>query len=336
MIEFGYDIFSGQEIDQARIEKAVQRVRQSGVERFFFDTEVFHAYHQRNCEQLYCIIAVEGDKTLGFCYAGLRYGVLRVGYSSPFAQLYLLDGGSESFCRIAEAVNALADRLGTETVITLPPSIYDGQTPLKVGALLDSGYHLFYAHVSHYFDLREIQTMEAFVAQRPHSYRKNWKRAMQSKLMFLASKEDRKLLRRAYAVIEQNREEKNYPLSMPWDQIEAIADMEGAKIGAFVVTTPEGVDIAAAIVFCVSSRVHQVVYWGNLEEYAALRPMEFLSYHLVMHYRELGADCLDIGPSTAEGKMSHGLVRFKETIGCRSDLKMVLHRPLDSHCHEVF
>jgi len=45
--------------------------------------------------------------------------------------------------------------------------------------------------------------------------------------------------------------------------------------------------------------------------------------NVVKYYKEKGYDYVDIGPSTADEKISHGLLRFKKTIGCRTNFKPV-------------
>ena len=58
----------------------------------FFDSEEFHAYHEKNAENLYKLIFKDNETYLGFCYAGERHidnqKMLCIPYSSPFSKVY--------------------------------------------------------------------------------------------------------------------------------------------------------------------------------------------------------------------------------------------------------
>ena len=55
-----------------------------------------------------------------------------------------------------------------------------------------------------------------------------------------------------------------------------------------------------------------------------MRPMELLSLEIIKFYKERSISYVDIGPSTANDKISHGLYGFKVNIGCKSNLKPVI------------
>ena len=81
-------------------------------------------------------------------------------------------------------------------------------------------------------------------------------------------------------------------------------------------------DMAAAQVFHVTDKIYQVIYWGDLRGFSSLRPMNLLAYRIFEHYHKQGIEILDIGPSTEDSIPNYGLCCFKESIGCRSSLKL--------------
>lgn len=117
----------------------------------------------------------------------------------------------------------------------------------------------------------------------------------------------------AYEVIKQNRESRGFPLRLSFETIKETINIINADF--FLVKLDE-VNVAAAMIFHVSKNVVQVVYWGDLPEYASNKTMNFLSYHVVQHYSSSNIRVIDIGPSTEDSIPNYGLCDFKESIGC--------------------
>lgn len=294
---------------------------------YFFDSEEFHIYHQKNSKKVFRLIFMDGSSAAGFCYLGYTDDKLQIPYSAPFSDIYMIKRtDSLLFEKILACLKAFSLEADADLYLTLIPSVYDKNYAVKTGTMLDSGFALEYAHVSNYFDLEKVESAEAFAAVQSHSFRKNIKRAMKSDLMFhnnsgLDLYKNNEISVRAYDVIQKNRYEKDFPLAMSFDQIKAVEGMESSRVEYFLVSN-DSADIAAAIVFKVSEEMVQVIYWGGLEQYSKLRPMEFLALSIIEHYKSISISYIDIGPSTANGRISHGLLAFKKNIGCETTLKM--------------
>lgn len=295
---------------------------------YFFDTEEFHAYHQKNAKKVFRLIFMDGSLAAGFCYIGYtKDDKLKAPYSAPFSDIYTIKKSDSLILeKILTCLKRVSDSMDAEIQLTFVPLVYDREYAVKTGVLLDSGFTLSYAHVSNYLDLEKIESAESFISEQSHSFRKNIKRAMKSNLKFSYTFDteiyDKNSLDiRAYDVIKRNRKEKGFPLAMSFDQIKQVEDMKSSQVDYFLVSKDE-TDIAAAIVFKVSEQMVQVVYWGSLEQHSKMRPMEFLAASLIDYYKERGFSFIDIGPSTADDKISHGLLAFKKNIGCETTLKM--------------
>ena len=295
---------------------------------YFFDTEEFHAHHHKNAKKVFRLIFMDGSLAAGFCYVGYTTdNKLKAPYSAPFSDIYTIKKlDSVILENIVSCLKRYSDSMDAEIQLTFVPLVYDAEYAVKTGVLLDSGFKMSYAHVSNYLDLQKIGSVESFISEQSHSFRKNIKRAMKSNLKFsytfdteLYNKDSFDI--RAYDVIKRNRQEKGFPLAMSFDQIKQVEDMKSSQVDYFLVSKDE-TDIAAAIVFKVSEQMVQVVYWGSLEHHSKMRPMEFLAASLIDYYKERGFLFIDIGPSTADDKISHGLLAFKKNIGCETTLKM--------------
>ena len=120
-------------------------------------------------------------------------------------------------------------------------------------------------------------------------------------------------------MISINRKEHGYPLRM---SLQNVADTVKIIDADFFVVSHNGTDVAAAQVFKVTEDVAQVIYWGDLRQYASLRTMNFLAYKVFEYYYQKGFRILDIGPSTEDGVPNNGLCDFKEAIGCSVTQKL--------------
>ena len=198
--------------------------------------------------------------------------------------------------------------------IVLPPSLYAKSLLSKtVSSMFRNGFSLSYTDLDFAFDLSK--PYESLLAKR--MARRNLKTALAAGFDF--RKEDSAEGRAvAYEVIRKNRESKNYDLKMSLDALEktsAVVDVD------YFTLYQAGVPLAAAVVYRVSSKIAQVIYWGDVPNDGKSKPMNMVAYKTFEFYREAGFDFLDVGPSSVEGVPNTGLCSFKETIGCFVDLK---------------
>ncbi len=325
MVYYFYDIVTNEKIETDKADFDLRFKALKTNEVLFFDSEEFHLYHSKNADEVYYLGFLKESKAIGYCITGLRNvdfkPVFCMPYSSPFSTFYFsakTDDIDRAKC--IKSLKSIANEKNANIRLIFPPDIYDDVLAVNIGIALDEGFSLQYSHVNNYFNLKDIYDIDEFVSQRPHSFRKNLNKAVRSNLTVRFN--EKNFLKDAYEIIRKNRSEKNYPLAMSYEQILDISEMDTSKVDVFIVSD-EKTDIASAIVFKISSKAVQVIYWGALEEYLGLRPMEFLVINVIKYYKEKGYDYLDIGPSTAGDRISHGLLRFKKTIGCHTNFKPV-------------
>ncbi len=194
--------------------------------------------------------------------------------------------------------------------VTLPPLIYDQSQLSKWVNVLQRRAAVTCIDLNYHFDLSRFPRYEEIVGR---DARWGLHRAAREGLEFVVLAGTDADIERAYSVIEANRAEHGYPLRMT---LQAVKDTVRHVKADFFVMTHGGIDIAAAQVFHVADGVAQVIYWGDLKEYARLRTMNWLAYNVFQYYYKQGLKILDIGPSTEDGVPNHGLCEFKESIGC--------------------
>lgn len=247
-------------------------------------------------------------------------GLLRAPFSAPFNSL-TFTGRSAGITLMTEVYAALADHAAGEGLhgveLFMPPAVYNpGGDAADAAALQGAGYRLVYADINYHFETHDIAVAGSYAALLPRRAARYLRGTHRDGMRFVTDAAPA----RAYAVIEANRRAKGYPLRMSLSQVlDTIALVEA---DFFVLADMAGRDLAAAMVYHVCDGIVQVIYWGDIPE-AEGSPhcMLRLAEEVFSHYAARGTRIVDVGPSSERGIASHGLCRFKETIGCRATLK---------------
>ena len=282
-----------------------------------FNTVAFAQLNSDKVERVH-YLSFDDPKTCFGIVLGESNGVLRSPFSAPFGGF--LEKGTHGLERMEKAVDVLADyarERSLKLLITLPPLVYDETKMSKWVSVMirkmqlrhiDLNYHLDISHVSHYSSVINS------------SARNHLNQALrQNYCLHKLNSDNRDDVARVYNVISCNHKERGFPLRMTFEQVwQTISNVVSAD---FFVLEHEGCDVAAAQIFHVADGIAQVVYWGDIRQYAKLRPMNYLAYSLFGYYADNGLRILDIGPSTEDGIPNYGLCEFKESIGCSVTMK---------------
>lgn len=276
-----------------------------------YNRAAFSELNKHKAERLHYLLFA--DKKVRFSITlGERADGLYSPFSAPFGGFNMKEPQPLGF--MEEAVSLLKEwrePSGMPIMITLQPLVY-GETQLsKWVSVMQRGGRMHTLDLNYHFQLSRFEGYEQHIYR---NARKNLHQAMRQSFTFTRLNADLDSdVARAYSVIKQNREEHGYPLRMTLEEV-----LKTRKIipADFFVASINGDDVAAAQVFRVTEDTAQVVYWGHLQSYSELRPMNFLTYNVFAHYHRLGMKTLDIGPSTEDGIPNHGLCDFKEAIGC--------------------
>lgn len=244
---------------------------------------------------------------------GDRDGILRSPFSAPFGGF--TQCGKQRLDYMDEAARLVVDYArgrNRQLLITPPSMVYDIGEGSKWVNILSRHMRQRFVDLNYHFSPSRVADYESRIER---SARKNLRHAEREDFTFVKlNSQCRDDVARAYEVIRRNREERGFPLRMTLEQVwQTVSRVVEAD---FFVLQHGGVDMAAAQVFHVSEGAAQVVYWGDIREYSALRPMNMLTYSLFRYYWEQGLRLLDIGPSTEDGIPNFGLCEFKESIGC--------------------
>lgn len=271
-----------------------------------FSTAAFSQLNAHKVEEV-AYLAFDDDsgrRRLGLIAGRREDGSWRCPFSAPFGEV--TPAAKASLDKGVEMTDALKRWLGGASMIfTLPPEfMLPANYGNLAGPLLNASRKITYNYNYHY----DLSLYPRFAENLERNARKNFNRAAGAGFVFGPCDIDR-----AYEVIRQNRSRHGYYLAMTLEQVKATASV--VDIDCFVLSLG-GADVAAAIVYTVAPGIAHVVYWGDVDGFGELRPMNILPYHLFGHYASLGYRVVNIGPSSIDGVPSLGLCAFKQSLGC--------------------
>lgn len=287
-----------------------------------FNTAAFSELNKSRCDELLYLLFMDKKVRMGLILA--RKGDLWTSpFSAPFGG-FVVKTHQPTIEHVEQAVDALKEFLlsknATSFRMTLPPLFYQSSLLTKIQhvcvnkGFVVTDWDLNYNFPTSYFKqnyIHEHMTRNA---------RRNWLIACENDLKFDVL-EGESGIRRAYAVIRENRDSKGYYLSMKEQDVLNTSQL--IKTDSFVVSVDDQ-DVASAIVFHTATGIVQVIYWGDLAESKHLKAMHFLAYHLFGHYHRTGIPMVDVGPAMIDNKPNYGLCEFKESIGCDIQPKLTL------------
>jgi lipid II:glycine glycyltransferase (peptidoglycan interpeptide bridge formation enzyme) len=282
---------------------------------FIFGSGVFCNLNRDKVDSLHYLAFKNKKYRMGITI-GIKNNIARSPFSAPFGGFVVVteDVGILYF---EEAVSCLIDwskNMGIIRIeITLPSRIYGESVFSKqTNALFTQGFTYSKVELNHVYDLK-LFNADDYIRNISYNGRRNLRIAFESGLRFIYCLEEyqKKL---TYSIVKENRNAKGFPLRMTWDQISGTSRY--IKSDFFLVESDDKTPIASAVVFQINNEVFQVIYWGDLPDYSALKPMNFLAYNIFEFYMKKGMKFVDIGPSTENSIPNYGLCEFKESIGC--------------------
>ena len=291
-----------------------------------FGSAEFADLNSDKANPVHYLLFKDGKYRLGLT-GGIRGNTFYSPFSAPYGGFVFLNKA----IKIQFVDNALRNLINWanekqlyEINITLPPEIYHPSLIAKhINALYRAGFILSEVDLNYSFLLQKFSN--DYLHRIWRNARKNLRIALKQNLVFKrCNSEEEKYL--AYEVIRKNRTMKEFPLRMSREQVEATTKIILADF--FLVFEETGIPIASAIVFHVSDNIAQVIYWGDMPEFASYKTMNFMSYKIFEYYKNKRIEIIDIGPSTENSIPNVGLSEFKESIGCDIQNKISFRKVL--------
>jgi len=279
-----------------------------------YNTAAFNAMNRSKSEEVYYLLFKDDKLRLGLI-VGRKGSKLLSPFSAPFGGFSVLDSAL-SVKYIEKAVDALMvfcrTKGITELSMTHPPLFYNESFLTKVQhVLFQKGFKMEDSDLNYIFHLKNILSNYSTEILARNA-KKNLKIALTKNFTFNIGRSN-KDLKDAYEIIRLNREAKGFPLSMT--QKEMLQTAKVVRVDSFIVKL-EKVAVASAIVYHVTDQILQVIYWGDLPEFATNKTMNFLTYKVFEYYYKKSYNLMDVGTAMLNKKPNYGLCEFKESIGC--------------------
>jgi hypothetical protein len=282
-----------------------------------FDSVEFCLLNSDKVDQVKYLIFNDGRNRFGLIF-GIRDGVLRAPFSAPFACLTEISKNNKisSYMAVASSLIEYAQAVSLQKVsITLPPTTYEQSHLAKIiNSFYIAGYKMSGCDLNYQIEFDNVG--EDYSSLLDIKARQKLRTALDEGLFF----EETENIEMVYEIIRRNRESKNYPLWMTYDNI--IATMAVVEMNFFLVYDKLKTPIASAMIYLVSQNKAQVIYWGNSPDTESSRPMNFMAYCIFNHYKGKGIKFMDIGPATEFSIPNPGLCDFKQSIGCTASPKI--------------
>lgn len=287
-----------------------------------FNSASFNELNRTKAERIYYLLFMDTKLRMGLI-AGEKDGMLKSPFSAPFGgfsfvkeniSVSIVDGVIESFCSFIEE----GDFEGS--IIVPPPIIYNSSFITKqFSALFRSGFQIEDVDQDHFIDVTDFHN--SYFNNISSKSRQNIRKGLKEGLNLKVCKTERER-QLAYSVIERNRKQKGYYLSMSREEVFKTSKIVDADY--FILMNGSSDPVAAAIIYHVSKKMVQVIYWGDLPEYEKIRPMNVLAFKVFEHYARQEFNIIHLGTSSINSIPNYGLSDFKESVGCNVTPKLTM------------
>ena len=283
-----------------------------------FDKVEFIELNKEKVDKIKFFIFENNKKRFGFI-GGILDDTLKCPFSATFG-IFSEIAHNNKIQHYHEAVSALIEWCKNEKIKKIifccPANFYNEKHITKFqNALFCNKFSLLDYDVNFEYDLSKFNN--GYIESLSSDARRNLKLALKENLIFEKTDD----VGTVYRIIKQNREEKGFPLWMSQNDIENTEKI--IKSDFFVVKNKDHQPIASAYVQRIKERIANVVYWGNLQKYDKLYPMNFIAYKVFEYYsNKKNIDYISIGTSTKDSEPNYGLCDFKESIGCKCCAKL--------------
>ena len=284
-----------------------------------FDSDVFCKLNRHKVDSIIPLVGINSKYRFGLI-VGIRDNEMLAPFSAPFSCISNISSQNKAIDYadfIEELINFSKDSKFKKIKLTLPPLFYDpAHIQWIINSLYTNGFSVSGADIAHYICLDEYISFEEDYIR---SLAIKGRQKITSSLKQGLSCERGTDISKAYQIIAENRKHRGYPLLLKEEDLINISNH--IKIDCFIVKSPEGENIASAIVYHIKDSFVQVIYWGNLPGHNDKHSMNFMAFSMLKYYSNQGVSFFDLGPSTDNSLPNFGLSDFKQSIGCLPSIK---------------
>ncbi len=213
-------------------------------------------------------------------------------------------------------------------ITSYPFSYAQEQAHALTQVLLQQNFTIKNSEITHFLDI----TKQNFSENISPAAQRRLKKCQQNENLIFEKyilsddlDEKRKQLNICYAIFVENRQRKNYPISIDFESLFRLFCEFPEEHNIFVVK-----DLSKIISFSVAIRINKIILYhfipADVAGYEAFSPMIFLLNGMYEYCQKEQIKILDLGISTDNGTPNYGLIRFKKSLGAKSSLKLTFEK----------
>jgi hypothetical protein len=213
-------------------------------------------------------------------------------------------------------------KIKTLRIASYPFSYAPDVSAMTTHIFLQKGFCITRYELTHFLILEG-----SFESRLHHSARRRLKKCRKHKFNFELWNNPN--LRFVYDFIAQNRQRKNYPVSMSFESFQKTLTSFPENYLVFVLKNKAEI-IALTVAVIINRDILYNFYPADKEEYLSYSPMIMLLEGVYHFAQKQGFRLLDLGISTENSLPNYGLIRFKENLGSCSALKLSFEKQIVS------
>ena len=243
-----------------------------------------------------------------------------------------------------EVPHLFKEGLGVVKITSYPFSYAPEQAHTLTQVLLQQNFTIKNSEITHFIEVNKQKFSENIspaAQRRLKKCQKNPNFVFEKYILSDDLDEKRKQLNTCYAIFIENRQRKNYPISIDFESLFRLFCEFPDEHTIFVVkdlteNSSENSDensneISTKIIsFSVAIRINKEILYhfipADVAGYEAFSPMVFLINGMYEFCQKEEIKILDLGISTDNGTPNYGLIRFKKSLGAKSSLKLTFEK----------
>lgn len=288
-----------------------------------YNLEAFSKLNMRGEQRYHAIDFSTNDRLIG-TLAGVIDGTTFVsGYSAGF--------GGPDFVRHKEQLEPIRHMLDycvdslkaigiRKLIIRAKPTHYSASEPYLHFALLQRGFSITDGNLNFFVDLSKFKSIEDYVQAIKPTARAMLKPILKLNYQWICANNEAER-KTAYETLDNNRKLTGASdLSLTYDYLSQLQETFPNHVHFYLMKINDAV-VAASLMFQISCRQSQLMYWGDCARDTYPGVMNLVAYHTIHTGLEKKQDAIDLGPSASFKKNNYGAIAFKTNIGGQPNMR---------------
>ena len=302
----------------------------------FFNEPAFADLNKERVEEVLYLIIYRGESARFAVIVGKDGEQGKVPFSAPYSYPVSIkpDNKVEEYDEGLKCLERyLYDNGIRELYFTFPPLFYDEHVLTAwISAFYRTGYHVTKLDLSYSIDLKKLNVDEKEYGELiTQKGRKSLRKAMRNNLSVIRCETEEEY-KEAYELVRIGHESKGYGVSLPFDKLQETLKL--VDHDAFIVRSGSH-GIVGEFLYKINDSIVHALYAGTHPDFLDAGGMNILTYHTIRYYGDLGYKIINKEASSTNSIPLYGLCNFKESVGCKRNLKFSFMKKIDFSASEM-